>query len=77
MSAGGMWVAGYCMQVIEQCPLGTGPACLGIIGLGTVLPKVHVGENLSHDGSVAKVCKSLVRLTGGVLKLSLGVVEVT
>ena len=58
-----MWMAG--------CPLGTGPTCLRIIG-----PKVHVGENLNHGGCVAKVCESLVRLTGGVLKLSFWVAEV-
>ena len=66
-----------CMQVIEHCTIGTGPACLGIIGLSTVLLKVHVGESLNHDGSVVKVCERLVRLTGGVPKLSFRVAGVT
>ena len=38
--------------------------------------KVRLAESLNNDGSVAKVCESLVRLTGEVPKVCFGVANV-
>ena len=38
--------------------------------------KVCLAESLNNDGSVAKVCESLVRLTGEVPKVCFGVANV-
>ena len=78
MGAGSMWVAGYitCRSSNSTCLVQVPCTCLRIIGLSTALPKVHVGENLNHSGSAAKVRESLVHLTGGVPKLGFRVGEV-